>query len=452
MITFKLDLNNKEKKYYQIYNYVKNGILNNEILSNEKLPSKRILAKDLNVSLNTVVEAYNLLVDEGFIYSIEKKGYFTVNYNITKNNNTTNFNSKTNNSVKYDYDFTTENIDYNLFSLNKWLKLYNNYDNKELLLSKTLNKGDINLRETIAHNLFETKGVSINYENIIIGCGVEYLLSIVINLIDNNNYLVEDPGYYKIPIILKNNNCNIYYQNIDNEGLIINNINKSYNIYTTPAREFPLGISMSLKRKMELINYSKLYNSYIIEDDFDSEYRYLSKGTPLLSLDSSRVIFFKTFSRTISPSFRIAYMVLPDKLLNKYELKYKYYSNTVSTINQLILNEFIKSGAYYRHLNKTRLAYKQKKDIIITKLKEYPLYFDIISSDGLLSILVKLNNIDNTKLKLKLNEYKIKINFVNSYNKTMNNYLIIGYSSIYIEKIENYITLLINVILECKLM
>lgn len=450
MKTFKINITDNEKKYVQLYNYIKSSILNGELSPMEPLPSKRVLAKDLGLSLNTIVEAYNLLLFEGFIFSVEKKGYFVVDYNL-KTKKLKQIEFQISNKPLIKYDFTTKNVDSKVFPFNKWMKIQNQFSYSKETLIQSPNKGLMKLRQTISHNIFETKGININPDNIVVGCGVEYLLSIVTKLIDNKNYIVENPGYNKIPKILKNNNCNVKYQNLDDEGVIIKDINNSYNIYTTPASEFPMGILMSMKRKKELLEYVENNNTFVVEDDFDSEYKYSSTSTPLLALNPNRVIFLKTFSRTIAPSFRLAYMVLPDRLISIYDKLFSFYSNTVSTLYQLVLNEFFVSGSYYRHLNKTRALYKQKKENIIKLLSNYQQYIKIINSTGLLSILVKLINIDISQFKKDITLNNIDISFIKDEMNKYNDYLIIGYSSIDLDLINESINLLVSLIVKDKI-
>lgn len=443
MRLFSVKFNNNEPLYIQLYNYIKKEILNGNLKSNDSIPSKRKLAEHLNISLNTIMEAYNMLISEGLIISIPKKGYFVSNYNIKINN--INYNELTHKKNDYKYDLTTKNIDNTLFPYFTWNKISKNIIYNENIFERTSSYGYYKLRNTIKEYLYETKGINVNPNNIIIGSGIEYLFTILIDIIDKNNYAIENPGYDKIAKILKNHNKNIEYMEIDDNGAVINNI-KSDVIYITPSSQFPLGIKMSLDRKLEISSWAT--DKYIIEDSFDSEFKYLSNQSISLFELNNNTILLSSYSRSISPALRIAYMILPDKLLKKYDEKYSFYSTTVSTLDQMILNEFITSGAYSRHINKVKNSYIEKKELIKSLLEKENIK---ITDDGYLSMIIDVDNLDKEKFKTKCLEYKIDISLLDDYylNKKTNK-IIIGYSGIKYNLINEAINLLIKAIKESK--
>ena len=228
---------------------------------------------------------------------------------------------------------------------------------------------------------------------------------------------------------------------IDEAGASINNI-KSDVIYITPSSQFPLGIKMSMERKLEISSWAK--DKYIIEDSFDSEFRYLSNQSISLFELNNNTILLSSYSRSISPALRIAYMILPDKLLKIYDEKYNFYSTTVSTLDQMILNEFISSGAYSRHINKVKSSYIEKKELIKELLNKANIN---IALDGYLSMIIDIPNLNKEKFKNKCIEYKIDIALLDEYylNKKTNK-IIIGYSGIKIELLNEAINLLIKAI------
>ena len=315
MKNFNINFTNNNPLYIELYNYIKNLILNKELSPNEKLPSKRTLSTYLGISLNTVIEAYNLLLDEELIISIPKKGYYVSEYDISITKDIS-IDSLETNIKKYDYDFSTKNIDSSIFPYYTWNKICKNIIYNENILIKSDNFGNIKLRKTISNYIYENKGIKINPKNIIIGSGIEYLLSILLNLLKINKIGIENPGYDKIYKILKNNHIEPILCDLDNDGIIISN--NTDGLYITPSNQFPTGIKTSMKRKIEIANWAKENNKYIIEDDFDSEFKYLSnQSISLLELCNENTVLLSTYSRTISPALRISYMILPDKL---YEL------------------------------------------------------------------------------------------------------------------------------------
>ncbi len=446
MTKFDIQFTNNSPLYIELYNYIKKLILEKKLSPNEKLPSKRNLSNYLGISLNTVIEAYNLLLDEELIISIPKKGYYVTEYNISisKGND---INLLTESNKSYKYDFRTKNIDSSIFPYYIWNKLCKNIIYNDDILTKSDNYGNIKLRNTISNYIYDTKGIKINPRNIIIGSGIEYLLTLLINLLKVNNIGVENPGYDKVSKIIKNNNKTPIPCNLDDDGIIIDN-KLLEAIYITPSNEFPTGIKMSMKRKLQISEWAN-NNKYIIEDDFDSEFKYLSnQSISFLELNKEHTILLSTFSRTISPALRISYMILPDSLYTEYEMKYSFYSTTVSTLDQLILSEYISSGAYSRHLNKTKNLYKQKRELIISLLEKYNnIKIDYLNS--YLSLIVDIDNLDKNKFRKLCNDNSIDISLMDDYylnNDHNDNRIVIGYSGINYNLINDGIKLLIDII------
>ena len=449
MKRIKITFSGKSPLYLELYNYIKELILNKTLSPGEKLPSKRELSSYLGISLNTIIESYNLLLDEELITSIPKKGYYVSNYDISiiKNDETYSLES---NIKNYKYDFSTKNIDSSIFPYYTWNKICKNIIYNENILIKSDNYGNIKLRKSISKYLYENKGININPKNIIIGSGIEYLLTVLISLLDINNIGIENPGYDKIYKILKNNNKNVILCNLDDEGIILNNQDLDA-IYITPSNQFPTGIKTSIKRKIELSKWA-VNNKYIIEDDFDSEFKYLAnQSISLLELNKDNVILLSTYSRTISPSLRISYMVLPDKLYEKYNNKFSFYSTTVSTLDQLILSEYINSGLYSRQLNKTKSLYKQKRDLIISLLEKLD-YIKIDYINSYLSLIIEIDNLNKELFNDLCIKNSIDISLMDNYylDNKKDNRLIIGYSAININDIEDGINLLIKIIEQSK--
>lgn len=446
----KFDIIFKKEKplYIELYDYIKEAIIHKELKPNEKLPSKRVLSTYLSISINTVILAYNLLLDEELIESIPKKGYFVTGYSITLKQDD-NYLPLKKNTTSFLYDFSTKNIDSEIFPYYTFNKICKNVIYQNNILMKSNNFGNLDLRNTIANYLYESKSIKVNPENIIIGSGIEYLLTIIIHLLDIKTIGIENPGYDKVYKILSNNNKNIILCDLDDEGVILKKGLDA--IYITPQNQFPTGIKMSMKRKLEIAN-SFHDNQYIIEDDFDSEFKYLSnKSISLFELNKENTILLSTYSRTIFPSLRISYMILPDKVLEKYKERYSFYSTTVSTLDQLILNEFISSGAYSRHLNKTKALYKQKRELIIQLLKPYD-FIEIDTQNSYLSLIITLSNFNHVKFKELCKKESIDISLMEDFymDKKQDNRIIIGYSAIPLNKIKDGINKLIEIINNSK--
>lgn len=428
-----IQLNKNDKIYLQIYEAIRQQILSNNIKANEKLPSKRKLANHLNVSLSTICNAYSLLIEEGYITSIEKKGYYALSYNINTTNSLAIKPINTNLDYSYLYDFTTKNIDKDSFPFYTWNKLSKSIlYNDPSILSRMPSKGFIGLRNEISRYLEETRNMLCNPENIIIGSSIEYLLTILCHILNCDTYCLENPGYKKIATILENNHKTIKYANIDASGICLNELEASLAkvVYVTPSNQFPTGKKMNMSRKIELIGWAK-DNRYIIEDDFDSEFRIFGKpSTTLYSLNAKSTIFLSNFSRTLAPSIRLAYMVLPDSLAKVYDAYYLHYSSSVSTLEQLVITSFIKDGFYFRHLNKMRNIYRTRRQRIISFLEEYS-FLEINTVDSYLSLLVNIKgSYDPVVLASIFEKESLNIKFLSDYGRVKDNMLIIGYSAI----------------------
>lgn len=367
--------------YEQIYRFLKQEITTNQLKPNMKLPSTRNLASFLQVSRNTVDLAYSQLVSEGYIYSLEKKGYFVNSITgLAKSSEFLNTapvnipNKQEDSSILY--DLSPFGMDLNHFPYHTWTKL-----TKKCLMEQTdlfvlgNNQGDLPFRLAIQSYLHQSRGVNCEVDQIIVGAGVDYLLQLLTHILDSTyHYAMENPTYQRAYKILTGYGRTVHPISLDEQGIDVNQLMKSKaNVaYVTPSHQYPLGIVMPIKRRLELLSWAKeKEDRYIIEDDHDSEFRYKGKPIPSLQgIDSNdKVIYIGTFSRAIAPAIRIGYMVLPKQLSVRYQNNYNYYSCTVSRIDQAILTRFIEDGYFERHLNRMRKIYKGKHDLMVSSLK-----------------------------------------------------------------------------------
>lgn len=399
-----INLNNKLKTplYEQIYIYIKGEIKANRIHSGVKLPSARALAKHLSVSRTTIDMAYMQLMSEGYIESVPCKGYYvadiTLLYNI-RSNDSKEITVEKHNKAKATIDFSPRGIDLNNFPYGVWRKITKNIldsDNRELF--KTGHpKGDEQFRNTICDYLFEARGVYCKSEQIVLGAGSEYLLLLLDQLFHKRMQIaMENPTYIQAYRVFNNLGSTVFPIEMDSYGMKVMDL---YNCgadiaYVMPSHQYPLGIVMPIKRRLELLKWTRDNpDKFIIEDDYDSEFRYKGKPIPALkSLEGGEnVIYIGTFSKSISPSIRMSYMVLPIRLLENYQKNISFYSSTVSMIDQAIVNEFITKGHYERHLNKMRSLYKNKHDILISELKGLNVKHRVLGENAGLHVLLELD-------------------------------------------------------------
>ena len=369
MLTYMLYKNSKTPLYMQLYKNVKNDILNGVI--KDKLPSKRSLAHHLNLSVITVENAYNQLIMEGFIYSIPKKGYYAnkgIKKQIIKPLKAQNLDKNSNKNFKknlINLSFSVANKPF--FPLSTWKKLLrevlSNDDNE--IYQKVPFNGTLKLRLAIKKHLYEYHSLICNENNIIIGAGSQHLYTLISQLLGNNQiYALENPSDTKIGKIYKSLGVKCVFLDIDKSGMSYEKLLKSSaNIaHISPSSHFPTGILMKAKRRSELLKWASLKeNRYIIEDEYMGEIR--QKIVPTLkSLSDEKVIFLNTFSKTLLPTLRISYMVLPPNLTAKFKENLSFYSSAVPIFEQLTLAKFINGGYFERFLNKVKKQNLIKKE------------------------------------------------------------------------------------------
>lgn len=394
--------------YEQIYEYIKQEIRKGKLLQGERLPSTRSLSEFLQVSRSTVELAYEQLVSEGYIEPKPYRGYYVCPveelFDLEKEedgwesrNGKCSGRKREEEKKDYDYDFSPNTIDMTAFPYATWKKITKNIlvDANSDIFTSGSPKGDYILRETIAHYLHTSRGVNCCPEQIIIGAGNDYLLMLLEKILGRHvKIAMENPTYRRAYRIFDSFAYRISPVAMDNSGMSAKGLRESGAdvAYVMPSHQYPTGIVMPIGRRMELLKWAgEKEGRYLIEDDYDSEFRF--KGKPVPSLQASdragKVIYIGTFSKSIAPAIRIGYMVLPFPLLKVYEEKCSFYSTTVSRIDQRILNEFIGRGYFERHLNRMRKIYREKHDILLSGLKGMEKRFAVSGENAGLHILMQ---------------------------------------------------------------
>ena len=309
------------------------------------------------------------------------------------------------------------------------------------------------LRCAIAKHLYSFRSMVVNPEQIIIGAGTEYLYSLVIQLLGRDkHFAIEDPGYDKLAKIYSANNVEYSLVELDNEGLNVDKLNKTNAniLHISPNHHFPTGVTMPLKRRYEILSWaSENYERYIIEDDYDSEFRVSKNPHPTLFLldGSEKVIYLNTFSRSLAPSIRISYMVLPQKLAALFNEKLSFYSSTVPSFEQLTLSAFIEEGYFEKHINRMRLFYIRQRNRVINEIlnSEIKNKVSIIENDSGLHFILRLNTAySDEEIKALLEKEKIKIAALSDYSskKKVNHDFIISYSNLDINVLRRALSIL----------
>lgn len=398
-LTILLDENNKIPLYEQIYEHIRDELRSGNILAGTKLPSTRLLAEHLGVSRSTTQLAYDQLTAEGYLEARPCKGYFAAEVEglceIRSEDEQTSVSDEE--EKRYSYDFSPRGIDPDGFPSHIWKKLTREVlvGENDHLFAHGDSQGELGLREAIRDYLYSARGVRCRAEQILIGAGSEYLLMLLSQMIDGKPVIaMEDPTYRQAYRVFRGLEHRVMPVPMDEYGIEVERLNASGAslVYVMPSHQFPTGKIMPLKRRMELLGWAgERSGRYIIEDDYDSEFRYRGKPIPALkSYDrGDHVIYIGTFSRSIAPGIRVSFLVLPDPLLARYRAKCQFYATTVSRIDQEILTRFIREGYYERHLNRMRGVYRAKHDLLLDLLKPFQSRFHIMGENAGIHLLLE---------------------------------------------------------------
>lgn len=428
MLTYDLNKSGKLPKYDYLYQCIRDDIISGKIKSNEQLPSKRALANHLSIGLITVANAYEQLITEGYIVAKERVGYFVQELpeDIIKKNQEKNEVTKEEPEHEYFADFMANRISLKLFPISIWNQMLRQalYDNSDTLFKTIPYNGIYELREAIADYLHKNRGMTVSPSQVIIGAGTEYLYSRLIQLFGRKStFGFEESSFDKLSTI-----CTAYgnpynFIPIDESGLIVDELKKSATdiVHVSPSNHFPTGIVMPIKRRLELMEWAyESDNRYIIEDDYDSEFRYKGKYiAPIYTEDvNNKVIYMNTFSKTMVPSLRIGYMVLPEKLMEKYISTMNFYSCTVSGFEQYAMAAFIEKGYFERHIKRLVNDYRGRREKICRMFRESRLneistiYQDDAGTHFLLHVKTSLSDVE---IKWAVRQKGILINCLSEY-------------------------------------
>lgn len=448
--------------YEQIYEHIREEIKGGKLRYGERLPSTRTLADSLQVSRNTVDFAYEQLLSEGYIEARERRGYFVCKLDRHLPESPAFVESirdvQREEEKKYAYDFYPNGLDMSVFPFGVWKRINKNIltDSNTELFSLGDPQGDYDLRETIVRYLHASRGVNCTPDQVVVGAGNDYLLLLLEKLLGRHiRVAMENPSYKRAYRIFKSFAYHVETVKMDQNGMRADDLRtKDVSLaYVMPSHQYPTGITMPIGRRMELLKWAEGDdNRYLIEDDYDSEFRY--KGKPIPSLQGvdkhGKVIYIGTFSKAIAPAIRISFMVLPPALLEKYKKDCGFYASTVSRIDQRILNEFIKDGYFERYLNKTRKLYREKHDLMLQKLKPFQKKFQISGEEsGLHMVLTcKDKKITEEELVQRAAEADVKVYPMSAAYLTCEEkkdaVILLGYGGLTLPEIEEGISRLEN--------
>lgn len=420
MLTYSFDGTSPSSLYEHLYRCIKNDIFRGVIMPGDKLPSKRSLAKNLNVSTVTVEHAYAMLMDEGYIYSLPKKGYYisdpgdflsvsgtdSPEYHLRQDKEQAAFlqtseypeyqesaeqsddraasscqEVEDQANVRFFADFVSNGTNPDNFPFSTWVRLLRETirERQNELMINSPSGGIPELRRAICNYLYQFRGMNVAPEQVVVGAGTEYLYGLLIQLLGREKtFAAENPGYRKIPLIYEKNGAHCCYVPLDSRGVRIDALTNSGAdiLHISPSHHFPTGIVTPVSRRRELLNWaSASENRFIIEDDYDSEFRLGGRPLPTLqSIDrQEKVIYINTFTKSLSSTIRISYMILPPRLMRRFYGELSFYSCTVSNFEQYTLARFLSEGYFEKHINRMRKYYRNQRNAILDCIRKNPL-------------------------------------------------------------------------------
>lgn len=394
MLTYNLPDKNK---YYNLYYKIREDILHGVLRAGEKLPSKRLLAKHIGVSVITVQTAYEQLLAEGYVLSYERKGYFVAEVNVGKSADAPHVERCEEEQKKYRLNLVTGIAPADLFPFSVWAKLMRSTlsEEGEHLLERVPCDGDAQLKASISAYLYRSRGVKVNPRYIVVGAGAEYLYGVIVQLLGRSKpYAVENPGYGRISNSYRLNGAQCVYIPVGSAGADVEAVEKTKAcaLHVSPSHQYPTGAIMPAANRSRLINWAEKHDAYIIEDDYDSEFRLFGKPLQAMAgMNAERVIYLNTFSKTLAPSMRMGYMVLPPKLYERFKEIYGEVANVVPLFEQKTLSKMLDGGYFERHVNRLKNYYRGVRAELLTAIEKLPFEKQVIETGGGLHLTLKLS-------------------------------------------------------------
>ena len=442
-----LDSRSKKPLYEQIYSHICAEIRSGALKAGDRLPSTRVLAEHLKVSRSTTQMAYDQLLAEGYMEARPCRGYFVSHLEElveTGPSGTEEMQTAAEPDAGWRVDFSPRGIDLDSFPYHVWRKLSRNTlvdDNKEMFHSGD-HQGEPGLREAIRSYLHSARGVNCSTEQIIVGAGSEYLLMLLSQILEGKHVIaMENPTYKQAYRVFHSLGYEVCPVEMDANGMDPSILAESgANVaYVMPSHQFPTGVVMPVGRRQELLKWAvEEAGRYIIEYDYDSEFRYRGKPIPALQgMDrSGKVIYLGTFSKCIAPAIRVSYLVLPKPLLVRYRSQTSFYASTVSRIDQNILYQFLSQGYFERHLNRMRAIYKTKHDLLIELIEPLKEQFEIRGEHAGIHILLtsKYNRSEQELISLAaeagVKVYGLSSYFIHPEHNHRSATVVLGYASL----------------------
>ena len=444
MLTYELKKSPGVPLYEALYRCIRSDILSGKLQPGQKLPSKRALADNLEVSKITVETAYSQLLAEGYICSREKVGYFV---EAVERPAAPAAAPRAEASAPQPALLDLTGSGTEAFPFSVWMKLQREVmlDYGEQLLLPLPNRGTGELRQAIADHLAAFRGMVVEPENILIGAGTDFLYNLLIQLLGRDKcYAVEEPGYGKIRKIYAAGGVECIGAAMDDKGVRPDGLGSAQVLHISPSHHFPTGLVTPVSRRQELLSWARDREGWIIEDDYDSEFRFDAHPMPAMqSLDPGRVIYMNSFSKSLAPSIRISYMVLPGGLMDRFQQELGFYSCTVPSFEQYTLARFLGRGYFEKHINRMRKFYKSRRNRVVAALKgcAFADRLTILEQDAGLHFLLKVDTrLTDRQLTGLLWDRGIRVRTLSSYyhpqRDTDTHCLVVDYAGLKEEALE----------------
>lgn len=445
MLTYPMEERGSLPLYEYLCRRIRADILSGALPAGTRLPSKRALAEHLHISVITVEGAYGQLEAEGYLQALPKRGFFVAAVEQTPPAaSAPALIAAEPEPPVWHLDLSRNRVDTTRFPVSTWAKLTRQVLSEEpdALLSPVPHQGLPALRRAIAADLRDFKGMSVAPEQIVIGAGAEYLYLLLAQLLgQDTRFAVEDPGYPKIRQVYRACGADCVPITLDAQGVKPSALAASgaKALHISPNHQYPTGLVTPIARRQALLRWAEETGGTIIEDDYDSEFRFTGRPIPTLqSIDlRERVIYLNTFSQTISPSMRLGFMVLPPRLLTRYRQALGFYACTVPALEQHVLARFISGGHYERHLSRMRKEYRDRHAAVVDAFRSSPLAQHVIFSEESagLHFLLRLNTTrPDAELAQLTARAGIRLSFLSEYaavpNPDFDHTLVINYADL----------------------
>ena len=379
MLDYNLEQRGGASLYEYVYQQIRDDIVAGRIAAGEHLPSKRAFASHLGISVITIENAYSQLLAEGYICSKPRRGYYACELpeapvlasaaeDADRDAAPASFGVHDSCGQPEQFAPLSPSA---LEAARLWqsaLRATLASEDEREIFSPAPAQGTARLRRAITHHLRGTRGMNVNPDNIVIGAGAQLLDTMLVQLLGADKvYAVEDPGYLRLTRIYQAMGCEVRHIPLDGEGVNLGELLDAGAdvLHLMPSHQYPTGLVTSIARRYALLSWAADRSGrYLIEDDFDCEFRLAGKPIPALaSIDAAQsVIYTNTFSKSLSSALRLAYMVLPDELMERFRRELGFYASSVSSVDQIALARLLESGDYERHVNRVRVRAREARD------------------------------------------------------------------------------------------